>query len=259
MPELPEVETLCRQLNEFLPGKEIWTVEVLDQRLGHVEGLAGREIEVVSRCGKFIQIGLVGGLTATLHLRMTGRLLWQVTGAPLPPYARLVLTFSSGRLVLIDPRRFATFCVAAKKITAALVPDPLKGFPPRRLREIARTRRLPLKSFLMDQRLIAGIGNIYACEILHRAAVDPRRPAGSLSATEWRAMSQAAEEILHRAVVCRGTTVSDWRDLYGCGGTNQDHLKVYGRQGKPCPRCGCAIERATLSGRGTWFCPSCQR
>jgi len=343
MPELPEVETLCRQLNTVLPGERILRIEVLDPRLGNIErkrgdsaiifpgsvpdgsgpgkvaGLVGRRVAAVTRRGKCIHIQMDGGLTAALHLRMSGRLLYlaadvpppsngrregdalppppprarrrkdcvslkgetlplslpetrvRKTGAPSPlakkvgrcppffPYSRLVIGFSSGTLVLIDPRRFATFAVQPEGIAPALPDDPMEGLPAQRLREIARTRRRPVKSFLMDQRLIAGIGNIYACEILFAAGIDPRRPACSLATAEWRKVAKAAAAILRRAVACRGTTVSDWRDLFGCSGTNQDHLEVYSRQGAPCRRCGGSIERINQGGRGTWLCPICQK
>lgn len=285
MPELPEVETLCRQLNEILPGEEILAVEILDPRLGmsEGEGLAGRKIESVYRQGKYIRIemGKRGQdpvisepekgrgkikqkppddrLTAALHLRMTGRLLWQIDGAPAPPYTRLVISFAAGRLILIDPRRFATFCARPSEAAPALVENPLKGLPPHRLKKTAEKRQLPVKSFLMDQRFVAGIGNIYACEILYNAGIDPRRQAGSLSAAEWRKMQKASATVLPRAVECRGTTVSDWRDLFGMSGENQNHLEVYSREGKPCRRCGGMIERTKIGGRGTWFCPICQK
>ncbi len=287
MPELPEVETLCRQLNTVLPGKRILRIEVLDPRLGNIErkrgdsailfpgsvpdgsgpgkieGLVGRRLTAVTRRGKYIHIQMDGGLTAALHLRMSGRLLYLAADVPLPfnffPYSRLVIGFSSGTLVLIDPRRFATFAVQPEGIAPALPDDPMEGLPAQRLREIARTRRRPVKSFLMDQRLIAGIGNIYACEILFDAGIDPRRPACSLATAEWRKVAKAAAVILRRAVACRGTTVSDWRDLFGCSGTNQDHLEVYSRQGAPCRRCGGSIERINQGGRGTWLCPICQK
>ena len=287
MPELPEVETLCRQLNTVLPGERILRIEVLDPRLGNIErkrgdsaiifpgsipdgsgpgkvaGLVGRRVAAVTRRGKYIHIQMDGGLTAALHLRMSGRLLYLAAEVPLPsnffPYSRLVIGFSSGTLVLIDPRRFATFAVQPEGIAPALPDDPMEGLPAQRLREIARTRRRPVKSFLMDQRLIAGIGNIYACEILFAAGIDPRRPACSLATAEWRKVAKAAATILRRAVACRGTTVSDWRDLFGCSGTNQDHLEVYSRRGAPCRRCGGSIERINQGGRGTWLCPICQK
>ena len=284
MPELPEVETLCRQLNAILPGKKVLSVEILDPLLGEREGdeLIGRKIEAVCRRGKCIrmEMGKMGrfsdrsaegrqgktekipkdkGFTAELHLRMTGRLLWQADRTSLPRYTRLVITFSNGKLLLIDPRRFATF--RARSHAAALPPlaDPLEGLSARRIEKIAAMRRLPVKSFLMDQRFIAGIGNIYACEILHHARIDPRRPSGDLSADEWRKVEEAAALILPRAVACRGTTVSDWCDLFGMSGENQAYLEVYSREDEACRRCGGRIGYMKLSGRGTWFCPSCQK
>ena len=287
MPELPEVETLCRQLNTVLSGERILRIEVLDPRLintgqkkgesavifpnsvpdgsglGEVAGMVGRLVTAVTRKGKYIHIQMDGGLMVALHLRMSGRLLY-IAGDVQPPlncfpYGRLVIGFSSGTLVLIDPRRFATFAVQPEEVSPAIPDDPMEGLPAQRLREIARTRRLPVKSFLMDQRLIAGIGNIYACEILFDAGIDPRRPVCSLKTAEWRKVANAAATILRRAVACRGTTVSDWRDLFGCSGTNQDHLEVYSRQGAPCRRCGGSIERISQGGRGTWLCPICQK
>ena len=286
MPELPEVETLCRQLNNILPGEVILAVEVLDPRLGKSEGggLAGWKIEGVYRQGKYIRIQMgkrgrdpdisdleKGGrrkisqappddrLTVALHLRMTGRLFWQTDGMPAPPYTRLIISFASGRLILIDPRRFATFCVRPPEAVPALVENPLKGLPPYRLKMAAEKRRLPVKSFLMDQRFIAGIGNIYACEILYSSGIDPQRQADSLSASEWRKVQKASAAVLPRAVECRGTTISDWRDLFGVSGENQDYLEVYSREGKPCRRCGGMIKRTKIGGRGTWFCPRCQK
>jgi len=284
MPELPEVETLCRQLNAILPGEKVLAVEILDPRLGEGEGerLIGRKIAAVYRRGKSIRIeigkrdrlsdmspetdrGKVKkirmdkGFTAELHLRMTGRLFWQTDATSLPPYTRLVMTFSAGKLLLIDPRRFATFHARSRGAALPPLANPLEGLPARRLGEIAGMRRLPVKHFLMDQRIVAGIGNIYACEILHHACVDPRRPSGSLAANEWRKVEKAAAVILPRAVACRGTTVSDWRDLFGISGENQEHLKVYLRDGETCRRCGGKIGYMKLSGRGTWFCPACQK
>jgi formamidopyrimidine-DNA glycosylase len=258
MPELPEVETLCRQLNTVISGAEVVAVEVADARLGNVPPLVGERITSVCRRGKSIRIGMGSGTTAALHLRMTGRLLWQTVHAPVPPYTRLIISFATGRLTLIDPRRFATFCLQSTEAAATPLENPLEELPASRLRRIAGTRRLPVKSFLMDQRLISGIGNIYACEILHKAHVDPRRQAGSLSLAEWRRVEKAAAAVLRRAVDCRGTTVSDWRDLFGASGTNQNNLEVYSREGAPCRHCGSTVERVTLGGRGTWFCPVCQ-
>ncbi len=259
MPELPEVETLCRQLNGILPGQEILNVQVVDARLGLLTGLDGHRIIGVTRRAKGLCVKLENGPTVLLHLRMTGRLLWQKGASPLPSHTRLIISFAAGRLLLIDPRRFATVCLGSDPVLSAPLANPLEELPARRLREIAAERRLPVKSFLMDQRFIAGIGNIYACEILHGAKIDPGRPAGSLTIAEWRRVEKAAAAVLPRAVACRGTTVSDWRDLFGASGTNQEHLEVYAREGDICRRCGGRIERRVMGGRGTWSCPSCQR
>lgn len=283
MPELPEVETLCRQLRIVLPGQRIRRVEIIDSRLGKAEGLTGRSIKSIIRQGKFLFIGMSGGITAELHLRMTGRLLWderegrktglkngadnekpptRQEGPAISPsgmaHIRLAISFSSGTLYLIDPRRFATFALNPPPRSLALLEDPLAVISAGRLREIAGTRQLPVKSFLMDQRFIAGIGNIYACEILFAARIDPRRPVCGLSPAEWRKVAGVTPPILERAVDCRGTTVSDWRDLFGNNGSNQENLAVYSRQGKTCVRCGGVIERIRQNGRGAWLCPSCQ-
>lgn len=277
MPELPEVETLCRQLKEILPGGRILSLHILDPLLGRCDGrrLAGCTVEAVHRRGKSLcmEIGRgvqssdqsaegdlpVKGCVLEIHLRMTGRLLWRAAEETLPSHTRLVITFSTGMLLLIDPRRFATFRARPDSVVPPPLLDPLGGLPVRLLRQIAATRRLPVKSFLMDQRCIAGIGNIYACEILHHACLDPRRPTCSLSTQEWRKLARAAAVILPRAVTCRGTSISDWRDLFGVRGGNQEHLEVYSREGKPCRRCGGMVERIKMSGRGTWFCPICQK
>ncbi|MHB8090899.1 MAG: bifunctional DNA-formamidopyrimidine glycosylase/DNA-(apurinic or apyrimidinic site) lyase [Syntrophales bacterium] len=261
MPELPEVETLCRQLDRVVTGEKILRVEIFDPLLGNAPDLSGRTFLAVRRRGKFIDLRLDDGLTATLHLRMTGRLLYlpEQVSPPFPAHARLAVYFTKGTLLLIDPRRFGTFCVRHEETAPMLANDPLKGIPARTLWEISRKRQMPVKSFLMDQRAIAGIGNIYACEILFASGIDPRRPASSVTLREWGKVKGEASAILIRAVECRGTTVSDWRDLFGKSGENQENLEVYSREGAVCNHCGGTIARIKLGGRGTWFCPNCQK
>lgn len=253
MPELPEVETLRRQLCEVILGSVILEAEALDPKLSQWMPLLKGQVVAIGRRGKALVIGLQRG-KILLHLRMTGRLLW---GDGVPKAARLALYFPQGALYLIDPRRFATLSLPEEGWPPSGV-DPLKGVPPSFLYDRARGRRLSLKAFLMDQRWVAGIGNIYSCEILHFAGLDPFRPVGSVSLDEWRRVAEGMEAILKEAIRCRGTTISDWRDLYGLPGEYQKKLRVYGRKGKPCPRCGATIERDVLSGRGTYFCPCCQ-
>ena len=259
MPELPEVETLCRQLRRVIAGREIIGVEILDRKLGVVKGIAGRKINAVTRYGKAMEIKLDNDVQLLLHLRMTGKMQWQSASQELPPHTRFMISFPHGRLLCIDTRRFATLAVTADGSSQAFVKEPLLDFRTEELHKVARAKRLPVKSFLMDQRLIAGIGNIYACEILHEVSISPWRPASGVSLREWRKIERATKEILERAIACRGTTVSDWRDLFGRKGEYQHELKVYGREGLSCLRCHGAIERLPLSGRGTYFCPTCQR
>lgn len=295
MPEIAEVETICRQLNDVVRKQRLLRIEVLDPRLrdsgfhksnrqsASFETLLlkdkpadaackGTKITAVARQGKAILFHFNRGLTALLHLRMTGRLLYAPAGKKsgsndtcgenavpsLLKYVRMIWHLSEGKLYLIDPRRFATLVIDRDGHFEAPANDPLAAMPAKRLEEMARGRRGPVKSLLMDQHRIAGIGNIYACEILFAAGIDPRKPAGDLTRKEWQTVSVNAARIIRKAVERRGTTMSDWRDLYGCPGKNQRYLEVYGRHGEPCRRCGGTIERIVQNGRGTWFCPSCQ-
>lgn len=258
MPELPEVETLCRQLKPVILNREILRMEIIDSRLGTIDGLVGKRIISVARQGKALEIMLDNGSLLILHLRMTGRLQWQSDQRKFPPHTRFVMSFSAGRLLCIDPRRFATLTLQDNRISKTSVNDPLEDFPFLQIREIVKAKKLPVKSFLMDQRVIAGIGNIYACEILHEASVNPWRRTCNVSRLEWERIATATKDVLNRAIACRGTTVSDWRDLFGKKGEYQHELKVYDRKGLPCLHCHHVIQRLRLSGRGTYFCPSCQ-
>jgi len=258
MPELPEVETLCRQLRHIIVGSEIAEIRIIDPKLGTIEGLEGQIVRGIRRHGKTLAIELEENRALVLHLRMTGRLLWHNENGLLP-HTRMVISFAPGRISLIDPRRFATVTVRQTVDRISLGSDPLDGFDPSHLWKIAQQCTMPIKSFLMDQRRIAGIGNIYACEILHRVRLDPWRKAKSLSRDEWAKLGAAAEGILHRAIANRGTSISDWRDLFGAKGKHQGDLLVYGRGDTACHSCGGKIQRRKLNGRGTYFCPTCQQ
>jgi formamidopyrimidine-DNA glycosylase len=257
MPELPEVETLCCQLRQMIVGLRIVGTRIVDSKLRTIECVEGKTVEGIKRHGKTLSIELEENLSLVLHLRMTGRLLWS-NGKGLKPHTRLVITFPAGRIALIDPRRFATATINQTVERISLGSDPLEGFDPSHLWKIAQQCSMPIKSFLMDQRRIAGIGNIYACEILHQARLDPWQRTDGLSRDEWAKLGAAAKEILTRAIACRGTSVSDWRDLFDRKGEHQDHLLVYGREEAACYRCGEKIQRRKLNGRGTYFCPRCQ-
>ena len=270
MPELPEVETLCNQLKKIILNKAIQDIKIFDSKLAMIDEAVGQKITDVTRRGKALEMHLTGKTCSSarelhqenvlvIHLRMSGRLLWQNDRQDLPAHTRFTIVFAKGRLVCIDPRRFATLVMRKDHPGVVVMDNPLRRCSAHHLSELTQNRRLPVKSFLMDQRIISGIGNIYACEILHAASVNPWRKVCGLSFREWKGIAAAAKRILKRAVACRGTTVSDWRDLFGRKGEYQEELSVYAREGYPCQRCHGFIERGCLSGRGTYFCSSCQK
>ena len=259
MPELPEVETLCRQLKKVVLNRTIQGIEIIDPKLTMIGEAVGRKITAVTRRGKVLEIHLDNDKIIILHLRMTGRLVWQNDRQDLPAHTRFTIAFAQGSLICIDPRRFATLGVRDPHPGVVVIDDPLHRCSANQLEELARNRKLPVKSFLMDQRRIAGIGNIYACEMLYEASVNPWRKTCSLSLREWKGIAAAVKRILKRAVACRGTSISDWRDLFGQKGDYQHELNVYARDKGLCRRCHGMILRERLSGRGTYFCPSCQK
>ncbi len=256
MPELPEVETLCRQLNAKIAGREILSTKVYDAKLAGAGHLRGRIITCVFRQGKTLVFTLDDGQSVLIHLRMSGRLFWQTLNTR-APHTRWRMRFAEGKVDLVDPRRFATvkLVLSAPNEDAK---DLLRHFDARLFLERQAKRTVSVKSLLMDPRAIAGIGNIYACEILHAAGLSPLRPAATLCLEEWKRIFRVARRILKRGIENRGTSISDWRDLYGVPGENQLLLKAYGRQGKTCSACGQVIRRVVQGGRSTYYCPGCQ-
>jgi formamidopyrimidine-DNA glycosylase len=197
------------------------------------------------------------GNFALIHLRMTGRLFWQEASAR-PKHSRWKMSFADGNVFLIDPRRFATIKIL-RKVESDFGKDIFKKFDLQAFLKNHGSRRTKVKSLIMDQRAVAGIGNIYACEILHRTGIHPERIAATLTPDDWKKVLRQAKVILKTAIKKRGTSVSDWRDLYGCPGENQHALKVYGREGKRCFICGGTICRIKQKGRSTFYCPKCQK
>jgi formamidopyrimidine-DNA glycosylase len=262
MPELPEVECIVRSLRPQLEGSRI---EAAVFRSPLVAGghpgrlrrfLAGRRIAGVGRRGKFILLQLDSGLCA-IHLRMTGRLLWN--GAE-GPYTRAVLEVGRGRLLLDDIRQFARIWagLTAPPTVGGLGPEPLELSEDQFLERL-RGRRGRIKALLLDQRFVAGIGNIYADESLHRAGIHPLEPASALPARRAKRLHRAIVEVLEEAIAAGGSSISDYVDSTGRQGGYQIFHRVYGRQGEPCPRCGAAVRRIVVAQRGTHFCPRCQR
>lgn len=262
MPELPEVETLRRQLEKVLPGCEVLGIEVLDKaRLGELENIRNCRVEEVGREGKFLKMKLSGGREIVVHLRMTGHLHWLGEEDIAPAkHARLLINFPHGKVCLVDPRRFATVEIRQQKQGPGKVLDAYRdSITGAYLKEAAKNRKIPVKNFLLDQKTVAGLGNIYVCEILFRAGIDPWKKSSDLTTIEWSRVVKEIKPVLKKAISCRGTSVSDWMDLLGRKGRYQEHLQVYGREGELCLRCNTPIGRKPIGGRSTFYCRKCQR
>jgi formamidopyrimidine-DNA glycosylase len=271
MPELPEVETIRRQLEPDIVGRRIESVEVLDPRWtepappADVErAVTGRRIESLGRRGKWLLMELEGGDWLVMHLRMTGNLV--LTDADEQRFMRVRIVLDDGRRLLFnDARRFGTGQVVAGPdleghLSGRAGIEPLSGsFTPDAIGELAAGRTAPVKSFLMMQSGIAGIGNIYADEALHRARLHPLSPAGSMRAEHLEDLQEAIVETLEEGLSNGGASIDDYRDARGEEGSMQDEFLVYGREGEPCPRCGEPIRRIVISGRSSFFCASCQK
>jgi formamidopyrimidine-DNA glycosylase len=270
VPELPEVETIARGLANAVAGKTIVSATVFRPKVvlpdpeRFVAEIAGERIERVGRRGKFVVFSLGSGRQLVVHLRMTGRLIVQAAGATTPePYSNVVLHFGDGtRICFADVRQFGRMRLAGpEEAWAAEVGlEPLSNeFSFERFSGLLDGRTTPIKVFLLDQRRIAGIGNIYACEALWDARIRPARPAGALSRPARRRLHASITGVLRRAIEMRGTSIDDYVDAEGLRGGFQNLLSVYGRDSESCPRCTHPIVRTVLAQRGTWWCRGCQK
>jgi formamidopyrimidine-DNA glycosylase len=271
VPELPEVETIRRQLAPHLEGRTIVEIEILDPRWTRPEppelveqALRGRRVEKVGRSGKYLIWECSGDLYLLVHLRMTGSLLFDPIAEPTHTRVRFELD-GAHRIIYVDPRRFGTGHVllgsAARDayLGARIGIEPMTPeFTTEHLRALARGRRAPVKSFVLDQRRIAGVGNIYADEALFRARIHPLRPAGALTRGQVAELRDAIEEALQAGIEAKGATIDDFRHVDGARGSFQDRFLVHRREGEPCPRCGTAIRKLVVGGRGTYVCERCQ-
>jgi formamidopyrimidine-DNA glycosylase len=287
VPELPEVETVCRQLEPELEGRRIESLEVLDPRWcrpappAELEGaVSGRTIERLGRRGKYLLLGLDRAQTLVMHLRMTGNLVLVEGEDKLDPsegmrlyegerstserHLRARFVLDDGReLWFTDPRRFGeAFLIDDAGLEGRferIGVEPLSAeFTPELLGEIAAGRTAPLKSFLLDQKGIAGVGNIYADEALFRARLHPLSPAGSMKPQHLEALRDAVVAALEAGIDGGGASIDDYRDGRGEKGRMQDEFLVHTREGASCPRGDGTIERIVVSGRSTYFCPACQ-
>jgi formamidopyrimidine-DNA glycosylase len=281
MPELPEVETIANGVHALVHGQRIagvWTSgkpqTFKSPEAEMAEALTGSTIDSVRRVGKTIV------MTAThtgskkspveflIHLGMTGRLLVSAPDVPLPPHTHAILTLADGREVrFVDPRRFGRLSIHGQPATANLQPATAYTGPGREPLTISLDdfvalflgRKTPIKAALLNQSLLHGVGNIYADESLFRAGIRPRRQAGRLTREELTRLRTALKDVLRRAIKLGGSSVSDYVDAEGMRGYFQIEHKVYGRGGEPCLICGTPIKKIVVGGRGTHFCPKCQK
>ena len=274
VPELPEVETIRRGLIPRLVGCTIERVVLSNRRLrlpvprAKLKGwVQGSRVESVDRRAKYLLAKMNSGAVLVLHLGMTGRLAFFTNGTPRSPHDHLRLLLDNGlELRFNDVRRFGSVQVLAPgdedspQIFAGLGVEPLgPNFSTPYLMKSALRRTKPIKNFLMDAGVVVGIGNIYANEILFVAGIKPMRAVGALGRAAWDRVVEATRQVLERAIACGGTTISDYVNSSGEKGHFQCELKVYGRSGERCQSCGSEISRIVLSGRASFFCPSCQK
>jgi formamidopyrimidine-DNA glycosylase len=272
VPELPEVETVRRAIAPVLEGARLEHVEIRDPRLVRpfdpdiVAGeLVGETVESVARRGKYLIVRFASGRALLIHLRMTGSLRHAARGSLADdPYTRAVLTLDNGSDVAYrDVRRFGTWDLLEAEdiepfLAARLGPEPLGRLSAERLAGRLEGRRAPLKSALLDQRTVAGLGNIYVDEALWQSRLHPLRPAGTLDPPELARLHRAIRSVLRKGIERQGSTLRDYALPDGAYGRMQDEFRAYGRGGEPCARCGTLLERVTVGGRTTTFCPRCQ-
>ncbi len=273
MPELPEVESVRRQLEPVLAGRRFDRVQIGDPRLVRphepaevAAELTGERVAAVERRGKYLIVRFESDRALLIHLRMTGSLLHGPAGSlPPDPHRRAVVSLDNGSDVMYrDVRRFGTWLVLERGelepyLTARVGDEPLDAlFTAANLGERLAGRRTSLKAALLDQRTLAGLGNIYADEALWRARLNPLRPAGGLERAELRRLHRGIRAVLEDGLARQGSTLRDYRLPDGSDGSMQHEFRVYGRDGEPCDRCGTPIVKTRVAGRGTWYCPSCQ-
>jgi formamidopyrimidine-DNA glycosylase len=277
MPELPEVETIRRQLAPLVEGRRLTSIEVLDPRWSRPlapqeleQALAGRRVERLGRRGKYLVWSFAGDVHLAQHLRMTGAVLSDPDPEQAHVGVRIELSATrparARRLAIVDPRRFGTgeLLLGSQALEAFFAQrlglEPFdERFTAAHLRALAKGRTAPIKAFLLDQRRIAGVGNIYADEALFRAGVHPRRPAGRLSREQYEGLRESVIAALSAGIDARGASIDDFRHVDGVRGSFQDQFLVHLREGEPCVRCGSTIVKMVVGGRGTYVCETCQR
>lgn len=280
MPELPEVETLRLQLSQLIIGKTIKSIDILKSKsfVGDAQEVTGEKIKNIRRFAKILVIDLSSNLSLAIHLKMSGQFIFKkqrtnnneqkVKDADpllriLPnSHTRVIITFINGdKLFFNDQRIFGWIKVVhdVSKFVDKLGPDPLRELTTERFNTILKSSRKPVKLLLMDQEKIAGVGNIYTNDALFLAKIHPKTPANKLSKSQITKLFDKLLKVLRDGIKWKGASQNHFRDIYGQKGEVQEHFYVYDKEGERCIKCKCKIKRITLGGRGTFFCPACQR
>ena len=274
MPELPEVETIRRSLEEKIKGKTLVGVEVFLEKMfkgtaseDPEAGINGRKINSIERRGKYLIIHLTGGMAMVIHLRMTGQLMYCTPEQEKAKHTHVIFQLNDKcELRFADQRQFGKVQLIPEKELdtisglKTLGVEPLSTkFTREWFKKGLRNRRTKVKPLLLDQTFVAGIGNIYADEALFRAKVNPERVAATLSHREVSNLFIAIRDVLEEGIDNKGTSIKDYVDGEGHQGNNQNNLKVYGRNGEPCIKCGKPVEKKVIGGRSSHFCPKCQK
>lgn len=274
MPELPEVETIRRSLESLVTGLSFTEVGLMTPKIvrspspqDFIDNLTGKKIRRIGRRGKYLLVNLSENLTLAIHLRMTGRLVYAPRETPANKHTHAIFRLSNGSaLFYSDMRRFGRMSLMETGRLDAwpglrdLGIEPLdEGFTRDYLKKELKRRRTRIKPLLLDQTFLAGLGNIYADEALHRARISPEKPASNLTPREIARLYTAIREVLEEGIANRGTSFKDYVDGLGQSGSNQETLRVYNREGKPCLSCGKPVTRVKLGGRSSYYCPKCQK
>lgn len=277
MPELPEVETIRRQLAPMVDGMEIEAVSVSDNRwvLPHTteefeQRLTGKRVVALRRRGKYFLFELGTGESLVMHLRMTGNLLYLPEDSQAPDshlrgqlWLRTPHGRAAGSLAFTDPRRFGTAEIVEDQeayLATRLGPEPFDdSFDGPMLHSRTRGRKTPIKAVLLDQRVVAGVGNIYADEALYRAGIAPHKRAARLTRAQCELLADTVRDALAAGIDAKGASIDDFRDAYGVKGSFQDQFLVHRREGLECPGCGAPVVKTRVAGRGTYFCRTCQK
>ena len=273
MPELPEVETVAAALRSHLPGRQVTGVTVRCEKLRRpmpveaLQNLLNQAIRGVRRRAKYLLVDMSGGQTLVIHLGMTGTLRLTDRSEAAESHDHLDLQLDSGECLRFrDPRKFGLVMVVKPddqgeiKELGELAPEPLsEKFSSDYFYRLSRKRTTPVKNFIMDQRRVVGVGNIYASESLFRARIRPTTAVGRLGHERCRRLVKTIKEVLAEAIATGGTTISDFRKVDGSEGAFARELQVYGRTGEPCIKCRQPIKKLVIGGRSTFYCPQCQK